>query len=40
MKQSLKAVHKVGMVHGDVALHNVVLAPNDRVWLLDFESQT
>ena len=38
MKQSLKAVHKAGVVHGDVALHNFVLAANDRVWLLDFES--
>ena len=41
MKKSLAAVHSLGVVHGDVALHNFVLAPghtNINVWVLDFES--
>ncbi len=36
--QSLAAVHQRGVLHGDVQLHNFVLAPdNTTVWLLDFE---
>ena len=36
--QSLAAVHQHGVLHGDVQLHNIVLAPdNTTVWLLDFE---
>lgn len=39
MTESLAAVHSLGIVHGDVALHNFVLAPgHTNVWLLDFES--
>ena len=38
MVQSLTAVHRVGVVHGDVALHNFVISPNGTyMWLLDFE---
>ena len=36
--QSLAAVHQLGVLHGDVQLHNFVVAPDDTtVWLLDFE---
>ncbi len=36
--QSLAAVHQRGVLHGDVQLHNFVVAPdNTTVWLLDFE---
>lgn len=39
MLLSLAAVHGQGVVHGDVALHNFVLAPDGAtVWLLDLES--
>lgn len=38
MSHSLAAVHKVGVVHGDIALHNFVMAPTGtHVWLLDVE---
>ena len=36
--QSLAAVHQHGVLHGDVQLHNFVVAPdNMAVWLLAFE---
>ncbi len=36
--QSLAAIHQHGVLHGDVQLHNFVVAPdNMAVWLLDFE---
>ena len=39
MLQCLAAMHTLGLVHGDVALHNFVLAPDQNaVWLLDFEA--
>ena len=39
MLQCLAAMHTLGLVHGDVALHNFVLAPDQTaVWLLDFEA--
>lgn len=38
MRTSLAAVHSLGIVHGDLALRNFVLAPgHTNVWLLDFE---
>ena len=37
MLQCLAELHTLGLVHGDVALHNFVLAPDaTAVWLLDF----
>ncbi len=36
--RSLAAVHQLGVLHGDVQLHNFVVAPDSTtVWLLDFE---
>ncbi len=35
---TLAAVHKCGILHGDVSLHNFVATPDRKgVWVLDFE---
>ena len=35
--QSLAAVHQHGVLHGDVQLHNFVVAPDNTAVWLDFE---
>lgn len=34
---AIRAMHEAGIYHADLNVHNILLDPDDRVWLIDFD---
>ena len=38
MEQAFAEIHKLEIIHGDVRAANILVAEDESVWILDFES--
>ena len=38
MEQAFAEIHKLEVIHGDVRAANILVAEDESIWILDFES--